>query len=258
MIYVYAIVDRPELPVPQTDGLEDAPVHLVVHRDIGAMVSSTSTAKAPTTEANLWRHESVMDALMAERTLLPVRFGTTLADEESVRHVLAAHYAGFAADLLRVRGHVELALRVYWDDGCADAGVRDLDESDTASAVDIGPGHKYMIARLKEYRNQQKQRERAEEYVRIIHSTLSDVATQSAHRLLPRPRVLMTSAYLVKNGDLEDFRRQLENLRVSCPALRFLCTGPWPPFTFVSEEECRNGNNNSWSDAFAVGLGRLG
>jgi hypothetical protein len=202
-----------------------------------------------------------MDALMAERTLLPVRFGTTFADGQGVQNILAAHYAGFAADLLRLRGHVELALRVCWDDVCAEAPDQYLDESYAAPTTDIGPGRKYMIAKLKEYRKGQKRREWAEKYAVLIHSTLSGMATQSERRLLPKPKVLMTAAYLVKNGEIENFRRELKNLRVSHPALRFVLTGPWPPFTFVAEEEeeeCEYGNNNSYSDTFALGPGRLG
>jgi hypothetical protein len=250
MIYVYAIVDRPEVPVQQgIRGLEDAPVHLIGCRDIGATVSPLSTSNVPTTEANLWRHEAVMDALMADRTLLPVRFGTILADEGSVQNVLSAHHESFVARLGRVRGHVELALRVCWDE---------VGESNTESTTGAISGREYMTARLKEYRTQQRRRERAEECAGIVHSALSSLATQSARRLLPTPQVLMTSAYLVRSGDVADFQRELEGLRVSHPELRFLCTGPWPPFTFVAEEECDNGDINSRSDAFAVGLGQLG
>lgn len=258
MIYVYAIVDRPELHISDIDGLEDVPVCLIGYNDIGAIVSPISADKVQTTEDNLWRHEAVMDTLMAERTLLPVRFGTILADEGSVQNILAAHYSDFAADLDRVRGHVELALRVCWDDFGTDALVRDVDPTIAASRYEVSPGGQYMVAKLKEYRTRRRQRERAEKYAGIIHSALSDLVTQSTHRLLPTPRVLMTAAYLVNTGEVTNFLRKLEDLRVSHSTLRFLCTGPWPPFTFVAEEECDYGKNNSWSDVLAVGLGRLG
>jgi hypothetical protein len=250
MIYVYAIVDRPDLPVPVVNGLEDVPIGLLSHRDIAAVTSLLSTGEVSTTEANLWRHEAVMDALMAGRALLPVRFGTVLAD--GVENVLGAHYDSFVARLDRVRGHVELALRVFW----GDPGTADTQEAHGSTARGISSGQDYVAARLSEYREREKNRTRAEECVGTIHSALSGMAARGTHRCLPSPRVLMTASYLVKSGEVTSFQRELEDLRVSHPTLRLVCTGPWPPFTFCAEEECDNDNHNPWSDALALGSGR--
>ena len=103
--YLYAITDRPESPLPvippvdkeSGNGLEDATTISLEYRAIAAVISPIGVSEAPATEANLWRHEAVVEALMTDRTVLPVRFGTILADETAVRSFLAAHYAGLVA-----------------------------------------------------------------------------------------------------------------------------------------------------------------
>ena len=251
MMYVYAIVDRPESPISKMDGLDDAPVHLLGYRDIGAVVSLSSTAKVPPTQVNLWRHEAVMDALMPDRSVLPVRFGTVLADEKSIQGALGAHYDDFVANLSRVRGRVELALKVLWDGDGAGMRAREAAESAIKPAADASPGRMYMAARLKEYRERQERRDYAEACAGVLHSALADLATQSRIQLLPTRRVLIAAAYLVGRRKVADFRRRMEDLRVSHPALRFVCTGPWPPFSFVGVEECRNGHRIVKSDVSA-------
>jgi hypothetical protein len=47
----------------------------------------------------------------------------------------------------------------------------------------------------------------------------------------------MTGAYLVRRESLETFRQTVGEVGKSEPDLRFLCTGPWPPYHFVPELE---------------------
>ena len=44
----------------------------------------------------------------------------------------------------------------------------------------------------------------------------------------------MTAAYLVKRTEKAAFQREVESLGSARPELRLVCTGPWPPFNFVT------------------------
>ena len=59
----------------------------------------------------LWRHEELVEELMADRDVLPVRYGTRFADEEEAVRAVAARRATFAAALDHVRGALEFAVR---------------------------------------------------------------------------------------------------------------------------------------------------
>jgi hypothetical protein len=58
----------------------------------------------------LWRHEELVEALMADRDVLPVRFGTRFHDEEEAAQAVAAQRATLTTALERVKGAVELSV----------------------------------------------------------------------------------------------------------------------------------------------------
>ncbi len=223
-MYLYAITDRPELPVPAEPGLEGTSLFGLAYRDIVAVVSSLDTAKVSPTEDNLWRHEAIVEALMADRAVLPVRFGTVLADEAAVQATLAVHYADFVASLNRVRGRVELSLRVLWDFEFRISNFEFRPDS----------GQAYLMARLEEERQRQAWRQRAEALAAELHTPLGRLAVESTRQVLVTPRLLLTAAYLVERDQVVAFRQQVEALSPAYPALHFLCTGPWPAYNFVT------------------------
>jgi hypothetical protein len=229
MIYLYAIIDRPAVPLSDIPGLEGAVIDVLSYQNIGAVISPSRTSEVPPTEANLWQHEAALEALMDDRSVLPVRFGTVLADEPAVQAALVAHYGEFTANLNRVRGHVELGLRVLWDHN----DVLSL-TPDARSQTPSGNGLAYMSARLEEERKLEVRRQRAEVLAEGIHMPLARLAAESTRRMLITPRSLVAAAYLVERERVAGFRQEVEVLSSTHPELRFLCTGPWPPFSFVA------------------------
>jgi hypothetical protein len=235
MIYLYAIIDRPEVPTPTEPGLGSVDEHetrpySLAYLDIAAVVSPLITVKALATETNLWRHEAVVEAVMADHTVLPMRFGTMLSSEAAVQVIMAAHYADFAANLKRVRSRVELGLRVLWDDiplpQPSPAGRRGSGK---------GSGRSYLLTRLEEERQARAWRQRAEALAAEIHAPLARLAVESTYKVLVTPRLLLTAAYLVEQDRVAAFRREVEVLSTAHSPLRFLCTGPWPPYSFVTD-----------------------
>ncbi len=241
VLYLYAITDRPEAPMPAEPGLANVFPTGLPYRDIAAVASPLSTARVSPTEDNLWRHEAIVEALMADRAVLPVRFGTVLAGEAAVQAVLTAHYADFAADLDRVRGRVELGLRVLWEDEQMGRGAQEhRSEGDSPlhprpSAPPLsGSGRSYLLGRLEEERRVRAWRRQAETLAAELHTPLAQLAAENTQRVLVTPRLLLTAAYLVERDQVGAFRQEVEGLSAAYPALCLLCTGPWPPYSFVT------------------------
>jgi hypothetical protein len=105
VIELYAITDHSAPPLPEL-----APLRLVVTGELAA-VFALANDEEPTPDS-LWRHEEIVEALMADRDLLPVRYGTRFADEQTAAGAVASRAADLTAALDRVRGAVELSLRV--------------------------------------------------------------------------------------------------------------------------------------------------
>jgi len=82
VIELYAITDNPGPPLPEL-----APELRLVPFD-GLAAVCTPASKAEVSPQTLWHHEEVVEALMADRDLLPVRYGTRLDDEAEVARAM--------------------------------------------------------------------------------------------------------------------------------------------------------------------------
>src|SRR5689334_10184468 len=90
MICVYAIGEGEDGPVPFYDEVPRRP---------------EASAEA------LLAYERMLEELMEEHTLLPMRFGSVLAGEGELEELLATRRDEFRVALARVRGRVELGVR---------------------------------------------------------------------------------------------------------------------------------------------------
>ena len=185
MIELYAIVDGPPGRLPE------ASLRAVRCNGLAAICGPADEEQDLSSEA-LWRHEELVEALMEERDVLPVRFGTRLADESEAVEELRVRRRELHAALDRVRGAVELAIRAH--------GAED----------DAAPS-------------------RAES----LHRSLSDLAREAAVRSPAEGPELLRAAYLVDREAVDRFVALVRRLDAGDPELELLCTGPWPPYTFV-------------------------
>ena len=88
---------------------------LVVEGRLAAVVSRLGAGKVRPQRANLAAHHRVLRDLAEERPVLPVVFGTITGNEEELRRVLRRNHDALADLLDRLRGKVEMGLKVYWD-----------------------------------------------------------------------------------------------------------------------------------------------
>ena len=221
MIYLYAITDHPRAALEGVRGHEDASVQLLARDGIAAAYSAHESLALEPSEEALWRHESVVEALTEDGAVLPVRFGAVVADEAALGKELARRSGEFRRALERVRGRVELALRVLWPEPGAATGVAE------ERGGDEGPGRAYLMRRLDQERRNAELADR-------VHEPLARLAVASERRIRAAPRPMLTAAYLVERASVPRFQERVARLREEHAELSVLCTGPWPPYSFAT------------------------
>ena len=102
MIELFAITRAAAPPPPAR--LRAVSVGAGLAAVVGPVEDRQVTAEA------LWRHEELVAALMADRDVLPVRFGTRFGDAEEAAQAVAAQRATLTAALDRVSGALELSV----------------------------------------------------------------------------------------------------------------------------------------------------
>ena len=232
-VYLYAIIDQADtVPVITKAGIEDAEVYTIAYKDIAAVVSDIS-GELTVTDEMVWRHEAIVEQLMVSYALLPIQLNTRLRDQTALANVMQQGYCDFVRDLNRVRGSVELAVRVFWE---AKSDGRQDDETLDAphpSMTGEGAGRRYMMARFHKERGDQDIRQRANRLREKIHAELGPLAAQGDLKILRTSNQLMMGSYLVRFDRIGDFSERLVALGAEHPEFHFTCTGPWPAYSFV-------------------------
>lgn len=113
--YLYAIADAIEHPGYGNMGINGAAVYVVSQGPVAAVVSDITEKRIRPERKNLSAHNSVVKRLMGETTVLPVAFGTIADSTKSLLNILKENRRAFAEQLNRVRGKVEMGLRVTLD-----------------------------------------------------------------------------------------------------------------------------------------------
>jgi hypothetical protein len=106
LIELYAIAGHPGPPLPELASLRAVPF------DGLAVVCGPAAESEEVTAEALWRHEEIVEALMDDRDLLPVRYGTRVENEEEAVRAVEGRTPELRAALEHVSGALELSLRV--------------------------------------------------------------------------------------------------------------------------------------------------
>lgn len=117
-LYIYAIAATGTEKSLEMPGIaEEGAVSTVCYKDIGAVVSPSPIVDYAVSRKNTMAHQTVMEAVMQEMPMLPVKFGTVGIDAETIREkLLIARYDELKKHLAYHRDKVELGLKALWSD----------------------------------------------------------------------------------------------------------------------------------------------
>ncbi len=141
-----------------------------------------------------------------------------------LREEIDSHREDYARALDRVRGRVELGLRIL----CDQSGQGQHDRRTNPGVVGDRVGTAYLRGRAEEQRH-------ARGRALAFHEELAPLATRATAQLLQAPSVLLAASYLVERDGVDPFRDVVARLQDANRDVTFVCTGPWPPYSFVSD-----------------------
>jgi hypothetical protein len=179
-------------------------------------------------EEKVRTHENVLSSFVGVAPVVPLRFGAVYRDVDQIRALLAERADFFETALTRLRGHIELGVKAWFDPASV--------EQPTAT-----DGRSYL-----ERRQSELSLERAAAAAATgAHGRLSTFAVDC---VINRPQsrqltgrdaaMLLNAAYLVP---LDDDRLVEEVARLAdqhaALGVTYEVTGPWPPYNFAPAEE---------------------
>ena len=229
-LYAYCLGDEVTAGAVENElGVAGAHPRLVERAGIAAVVSEYDDEKIAVTRENVLAHERVVRRVLALTTPLPFRFGTIVSEARLVSY-LDAQEAKLKEQLARVRGAVEMSVKIIWRPearGNEAAGGRDIG---TAG----GSGTRFLLEKRRELLGEGALKERAEEVSAWLGRAVEGLVRESSVSLRPSENLILAASHLVERELLADYRRALGCAKTERPELHFLTSGAWPPYSFIS------------------------
>src|SRR2546422_9523567 len=127
--YVYCVIqaDDPQRFGPIGIGAKPSEVHTINYKDIAAVVSDTPLEVYDPTRENVLAHEKVNEAVMRQRTVIPMSFGTVFKTRDDIVELLRGAYDAFRDVLNKMEDKLEFGLKILWD---RDVMIREIEKQD--------------------------------------------------------------------------------------------------------------------------------
>jgi hypothetical protein len=177
-------------------------------------------------ERTVRAHDRVLAGAVGEIPLVPLRFGTVFRDEDGVREMLRERADELRDALERLRGRVELGVKVFI-----------LDEPQSAESQPA-TGREYLLQKQRARDAASTVQAEALEQVRALHENLVSLADdaranppQSSELSGRGEPMLLNAAYLVTTEQQPEFTAAASDRGNA--RLEVVVTGPWPPYNFV-------------------------
>lgn len=230
-LYVYCLGDElTEAAFGGLAGVDGAPVRLLRLGLLSAVVSEAGEQAAAVTDENVLAHSRVNAAALAGSTPLPFRFGTRAASERLAEYV-SSNEAALAAALARVRGCVEMSVKLLERSQGVEGSEVGSQKSEVQTA-EGGRGTAFLLAKRREILGGEDARRRAEELAAWLAAGVSGLAREASARVRPAGAIALSAAHLVERARVAEYRSRLRSLGAGRRDLRLLTSGPWPPYNF--------------------------
>lgn len=221
-IYLYCAIPAGSVPHQGLAGLDGMQVRSLTNASIEYWYSRLARRPEPSIEG-IREHNAVVEAAVTEQvTPLPLRFGQWFENEVQLRERIAPLHTLHTEKLNDFQGALEFGLRIV--DPREQPPVH---EQPTA----VTSGRDYLLA-LRERQTLQLSTVAEAVAADVTAICGSFVRAEKVEQLKTAHGVIST-AHLVPRPHFAAWRKAVDTLRQQYPELRFLASGPWPPYSFA-------------------------
>lgn len=243
VLYLYGITKAPVSPVPRVGGVDGAAA--IEPIECGGLICWLSrvsrTDFADQLSSNMenldWlaavsiRHQRAVSAIAEATEILPARFGTVFHDESSLQADLRGRKRTLEADFKRIKGSDEWGIKVFT--------VRRQVEVPTIvpkSGKDYLKSRAALLKRSSVSSSDSDIVRFSQAVARIAVETAGGGTISSGQRDLA-----WQTSILLKRSDKKKLETLLKHFSEDWKKNRRIeCTGPWPPYSFVSRSSTRS------------------
>ena len=209
--------------------------------DISAVISSSVVTKYVINPENLTAHEKVIEEVMKDYTVLPVRFCTIANSPEEIRTFLRRRYAEFKGMLKDMDNKVELGLKGRWTNmrkifaeiAEQDPQVKESKSVAAEQSDDRDTGEKIALGKAVKASLDEKKAHEGEKILNQFKRVALDIRRND----LVGDDMFLNAVFLIDRTREKQFDYLVEDLAEKYKEqAHFKYVGPAPPFNFVNIE----------------------
>jgi hypothetical protein len=242
--YLYGVIPAGKSRDFGPIGLEGEQVRAVCEGDLavvasrGAGVSFATLAPERTLQC-LAQHQRVLERVMIDSPVIPLKFGTYADSDEHIRRILRSGQKEFAQALDRYGSRVEVDLAAQWEDIGAVLAEIATDErvvslkNRLAGERQVSITQRVALGKLVKQLLDERRTKIAGELVMAIHGRWPNIVVNPTRD----DTMLLNAAILVGRDEQAEFDQAIADLNVRYgDRLHFRCVGPLPPYSFATAE----------------------
>lgn len=223
-LYAYCLTEGiSELPA-ELRGIGGMGVWLFETENFSLLVSDFSGDVVAVDRYNALIHAAVVRSVLDQTTPLPFRFGT-LGTEEQLRSYVTARREALLKNLALVRGCVEMNVKIISDPGEQTPADQQLKEK---------PGTAFLAEKRREILGNEARTAEARSVADWLEGLVSRLVKGTEIKRNVTNQLLLAIAHLVERDSITQYRERLAAGRDERPDLKFLISGPWPPYSFAN------------------------
>jgi len=234
-LYLYGIIDFSNQITESVYGLEGAGVYNIPFCDIGAVVSEINQPIQDVTEGVVLEHEAVVEKLMADFTVLPVRFQTVIDGRDNLLSMMQCYYRDFEDNFERLLNKFEFGIKVIWSADKIKENIIKTLSKEQQKRLELGssPSKKFMNEKFEKYKIDKEFEAKADKFIKVMDMFFNRFAAEKKIEKLKTENLLLDAVYLVEKDEESNFREAFELVKSARPNFKYLFSGPWPAYNFV-------------------------
>ncbi len=225
-LHLYAIT-RSASPPSNIRGIDDSTVQQVEYDGLVLIVSEHDAAPAASMDAVRAHNAVVVSAMTPDVTPVPVRFGQYFSDAAAAVASVSTSHEKWCGLLDRFAGAVEYGVRIF------DPATPPVEDRPPAAAS-AGTGTAYLEAIARRRRGPEATIAKVGE---VLERDIGGLVREQRSEPLRTEHGVLSVAHLLHASNTEPYRAAMERVRAQLPHLRLLSSGPWPPYSFVQNDD---------------------
>ncbi|MGQ9804787.1 MAG: GvpL/GvpF family gas vesicle protein [Chlorobiales bacterium] len=251
LIYLYCVAEPHPKKLPEkvsevsSEGLS-AVISEVSEEEFGEENLKKNLSRLEWVESVVRNHESVMEAVRTQSTVVPFQFPTIFRSHNSVQAFLQTHHNALKRVLENLKGKEEWGAKVYIGTQqlqsflCESKEIQEIDEAlKTAPA-----GKAYLLKKKREMLAAQSVGVSLQGMLDSLYERLRKNSVQAKRNpVLPKAvteredEMILNAAFLIESSKRERFLEELESVRASFSLFKIEPSGAWAAYNFCNFQQ---------------------